>query len=69
MPATARDEWLRLTSLLRVRGLLLTRDGPRLTIKKVAGFPALRWIGGSGRRRWTPIVFLMTPDPEFREKV
>jgi hypothetical protein len=44
---------------VRVRGLLLTRVVPRADVDEVTDFPALVWRDGGGRRRWTPIVFLM----------
>lgn len=44
---------------VRVRGLLLTRVVPRADVDEVTDFPALVWRDGAGRRRWTPIVFLM----------
>jgi len=44
---------------VRVRGLLMTRVVPRADVDEVTDFPALVWRDGGGRRRWTPIVFLM----------
>jgi hypothetical protein len=44
---------------VRVRGLFLTRVVPRDDVDGVTDFPALVWRDGGGRRRWTPIVFLM----------
>ena len=44
---------------VRVRGLLLSRTVPRASIEDITPFPALRWRDSDGRRRWTPLVFLM----------
>ena len=44
---------------VRVRGLLRSRTVPRASIEDITRFPALRWRDRDGRRRWTPIVFLM----------
>jgi hypothetical protein len=56
---------------VRVRGLLLTRVVPRASVYEVTGFPALLWRDSGGRRRWTPVVFLMDSPralPRFRQE-
>ncbi|AXG78159.1 hypothetical protein DVK44_11065 [Streptomyces paludis] len=45
---------------VRVRGLLRTRTISRAAITAVTDLPAIRWTDLSGRRRWTPVMALMS---------
>lgn len=50
---------------LVVRGLLRTRVIPRRRIRAVTGFPAVRWVTGAGRVRWTPVTAFMSGGGEL----
>lgn len=47
---------------LTVRGYLRTRVIPRERVVAVTAFPGVRWVGPSGRARWTPVTAFV-PSP------
>jgi len=42
-----------------IQGWMWSRRIPRAVVTGVSEFPAVRWTDASGRKRWSPVVWMM----------